>query len=151
MTEPPKSASQKAVAEDGTDATLNHAQPAEELDVGYGRPPKHSRFKPGHSGNPRGRPKGPKRLIDAVEASLSEKVTVNENGSRRQIAKREAIAKQLVNKAASGDLAAIKLLSQLMNKTHDQNGPSVTDPETANESDASVIAAIVRRFGGEAA
>ena len=30
--------------------------------VGYRRPPRHSRFQPGQSGNPRGRPRGVKSL-----------------------------------------------------------------------------------------
>ena len=30
-----------------------------DYEVGYGKPPKHSRFKPGQSGNPKGRPRVP--------------------------------------------------------------------------------------------
>ena len=119
--------------------------------VGYGNPPRHSRFKPGQSGNPRGRPKGPKSLHAAVHTALSERVTINEQGKRRQIAKQDAIAKQLVNKAAGGDVAAIKLLSQLLAASHRDRGMTNAPPTPVElrESDQSVIAAIMRRFGGD--
>jgi Family of unknown function (DUF5681) len=53
--------------------------------VGYGRPPMTTRFRPGQSGNPRGRPKGARNLSTIVAAALSERVAINENGRRRQI------------------------------------------------------------------
>lgn len=79
-------------------------------EVGYKKPPEATRFKPGESGNPKGRPKGAKNFATAIEEELKARITINENGKRRKISKREAIAKQLVNKAASGDSKAIPLL-----------------------------------------
>jgi len=78
--------------------------------VGFGKPPRSTRFKPGQSGNPAGRPRGAKNFAVAIEQELVTRVTVTENGRRRRISKREVIAKHLVNKAASGDLKAIPLL-----------------------------------------
>jgi Family of unknown function (DUF5681) len=75
--------------------------------VGYGRPPKHAQFAKGRSGNPNGRPKGVRNFATVIEAELNTKIPINENGKRRSISKREAVAKQLVNKAASGDTKAI--------------------------------------------
>jgi hypothetical protein len=57
----------------------------------------------GQSGNPRGRT--PKNLPALLAAALNEKVTVTENGKRRQITKREAVIAQLVNKSAAADCA----------------------------------------------
>jgi hypothetical protein len=68
--------------------------------LGYGRPPMTTRFRPGQSGNPRGRPKGARNLGTVVAAALSERVAINENGRRRRITKLEAAVKQLVNRAA---------------------------------------------------
>ena len=79
-------------------------------EVGFGKPPRSRRFKPGQSGNPNGRPRGAKNFAVAIEQELVTRVTVTENGRRRRISKREVIAKHLVNKAASGDLKAIPLL-----------------------------------------
>jgi hypothetical protein len=79
-------------------------------EVGFGKPPRSTQFKPGQSGNPNGRPRGAKNFATAIEQELDTRVTVTENGRRRRISKREVIAKHLVNKAAGGDLKAIPLL-----------------------------------------
>jgi hypothetical protein len=71
--------------------------------VGYRRPPKHSQFAKGRTGNPNGRPKGVRNFATVIEAELNTKIPITENGKRKSISKREAVAKQLVNKAASGD------------------------------------------------
>ena len=83
---------------------------ANPFEVGFGKPPRSRRFKPGQSGNPNGRPRGAKNFATALEEELNARLTVTENGRRRRISKREVIAKHLVNKAASGDLKAIPLL-----------------------------------------
>lgn len=82
-------------------------------DVGYGRPPKHSRFKPGQSGNPKGRPRGSKSLLVLVGKALDEKVVVREGGRQSRLLKREVVARQLANKAVSGDHRAIQTVLKL--------------------------------------
>ncbi len=81
-----------------------------DYDIGYKKPPSHSRFPKGHSGNPRGRPKGKRNLGYILLDALNEKVVITENGRRKVITKSEVMLKQLVNKAASGDVVSIKLL-----------------------------------------
>jgi hypothetical protein len=82
--------------------------------VGYRNPPQHTRFKKGQSGNPKGRAKGSKNLVTVLLTSAHEPVTVNEGGQRKSITKLEAMAKQLANKAASGDPRATQLLMQML-------------------------------------
>jgi hypothetical protein len=53
------------------------------FEAGYGKPPRHTRFKKGQSGNPRGRPKGSKNLTTLLTEALNEPVIVAENGGRR--------------------------------------------------------------------
>ena len=80
--------------------------------VGYGNPPISTRFQPGKSGNPRGRPKGAKGLLAELKAELDEFVTVEVNGKTKRIRKRRLIIKALAAKAAKGDVrAADKLLA----------------------------------------
>ena len=76
--------------------------------VGYRRPPQHTQFRKGQSGNPKGRPKGSRALATIWLRAMNEKVTISENGQRRRITKQEAAIKQLANKAASGDKRAIQ-------------------------------------------
>ena len=60
-------------------------------DVGYGRPPRAHQFKPGQSGNPRGRPKGRKSEDQMLEELLSRKITIREGDRVRKISLRDAI------------------------------------------------------------
>jgi hypothetical protein len=85
-----------------------------DYEVGYGKPPRHTRFKKGQSGNPRGRPRASKNLSTLLTEVLNERVTVAENDSRRKITKREAIIIQLVNRSAQADLQAIKILLDML-------------------------------------
>jgi hypothetical protein len=81
--------------------------------VGYKKPPRHTQFKPGQSGNAKGRPKGAKNFATVIEQELCARIEVTENGRRKRISKREAIAKQTVNRAAAGDhKATATLLSE---------------------------------------
>jgi hypothetical protein len=89
--------------------------------VGYGNPPRHTRFKKGHSGNPKGRIKNSKNFATVLMATVQEAVTVNECGRRKSITKLEAMSKQLVNKAASGDPRATQLLVQMIQIYEDRS------------------------------
>jgi len=79
-------------------------------EVGPGRPPKHSRFKKGESGNPKGRPKGSFNLRTIFERALREKVRIREKGRYKDAKKWEVAMRQLANRAAGGDLPAIRLI-----------------------------------------
>jgi hypothetical protein len=79
-------------------------------EVGYKRPPEHTRFAKGQSGNTKGGPRGSRNLTTLIEDELKQRLLINENGRQRKITKREAAAKQLVNKAVAGDRHFLELL-----------------------------------------
>jgi uncharacterized protein DUF5681 len=81
-----------------------------DYEVGFGRPPKDRQFRVGHSGNPKGRPRGSRNASTLLDEALKERVIVSENGRRKAVTKLEAILKQLVNRAAQGDHRATQLL-----------------------------------------
>ncbi len=78
--------------------------------IGYGKPPPDTRFKPGQSGNPKGRPKGSKNMKTLIEHELDQKIVVREGGARRQVSKREVVVKKIVNKALEGNDRSIQTL-----------------------------------------
>ena len=100
-----------------------------DYDVGYGKPPRHSRFKKGQSGNPRGRSSGSKNLSTLLSEALNQPVIVAENGTRRKISKRQAVITQLVNQSAKGDWRAAKILLDIL-----QDIEGRTEPQTAENS-----------------
>lgn len=86
-----------------------HADP-QEYEVGYKRPPRSTRFKPGQSGNPGGRRKGSRNFTTALETELNARISIMENGIRKTLSKREVIAKRVVNGSVAGDYSAIKVV-----------------------------------------
>ncbi len=90
-----------------------------DYEVGYGKPPKATRFKKGRSGNPKGRPKGAKGVNASLKRELETKITVREGSHEIRISKAEAIAKRLTTGALKGDtkllMALLKLDADLFN------------------------------------
>lgn len=79
-------------------------------EIGYGKPPKKSQFKPGQSGNPKGRPKIPRDYFEDINEALGEEISMIENGKKKIITYRQAMIKQTINKAIRGDLPSTKYL-----------------------------------------
>src|SRR5262249_58586042 len=107
----------------GVHRTTNGAQPSDaapKYDIGYGRPPAHTRFKPGHRGCG-GRPKRQRNLRAVLEATLDERITIREGNRTRSVSKRDAIILRLVNDAVSGNAKAQSNLIALM-RSHDLIG-----------------------------
>ena len=118
--------------------------PGEDDAVGYRRPPRASRFRPGQSGNPHGRPRRSQTLAAIVARAFGETVEVRENGRPRRMTKLEATVKQLVNKSASGDQRAAQFILPVLLSDHGGADPS--HPERLSQGDALVVADLVRRL-----
>ena len=88
-----------------------------DYEVGDKRPPKHTQFKKGVSGNPNGRPKGSVNLRTRVAQQMRKKVTVTRSGRPVSITKGDLIALQIVDSAAKGDLKAAMFAVRLDDET----------------------------------
>ena len=120
-----------------------------DYEVGYGKPPRHTRFKQGEaSANPRGRPR--KNLAASLVEGLNKKVVITENGRRRKIALREAITSQLINQSASADLRATKMLLDLIKDAERQTAAAAAAaPEPAppfTKADEEVVEQLIERL-----
>jgi hypothetical protein len=82
-------------------------------EIGYGKPPKATRFQKGKSSNPRGRPKGSLNLATDLASELGELITVSEHGRPHRVSKQRALIKSLMAKALQGDIRAATALLAL--------------------------------------
>ncbi len=103
-------------------------------EVGYGKPPVHSRLQKGQSGNPKGRAKGSRNFTTIFAEAMMKPVVITENGQRKKISKFAAAMTQLANDAARGDKKSIQLafaMSQALEtaaqgqENHDENRDKV--------------------------
>ena len=118
-------------------------------EVGYGKPPRHTRFQKGRSGNPAGRPRGKKNLATLLSDALDQKIIVVESGRRKKISKREAIVTQLVNKSASADLKATQIVLAMLRDVETRADSGCADIGSLTEADRKIIQRIQARIRRE--
>ncbi len=82
-------------------------KPSGDYEVGCGKPPKEYQFKPGQSGNPRGRPKSRKSSLTDISELLNESVKVKAGGKVREMGPFEASLGKLAKRAVGGHLPSI--------------------------------------------
>ena len=110
---------------------------ADDAKVGYGRPPVHTQFKPGQSGNPRGRKKGTLNFATDLKRTLEAPITLTDPGKKpRKVSTQTAVLLRLREKALKGDARALDRLLELARIFH--TGP-ITEPTTATSSDDQAI------------
>ena len=80
-------------------------------DIGFKKPPKHTQFKPGQSGNPLGRPKKKRTVADLMQKILQEEIMVN--GEKKST--KELFLRSIMKNAIKGNATASKLLLSLIN------------------------------------
>lgn len=116
--------------------------------VGYGKPPKATRFQEGQSGNPKGRPKGSLNAATLMQQLMAERISVVEKGGRKKaMPMMEVLLRRLVNKAASGDLKAIPLVLKIA----EQGLADLGDESPSTERDQAHLQGILLRMRTELA
>jgi hypothetical protein len=79
-------------------------------EVGYGKPPRAHQFRPGQSGNPKGRPKGTKNEATMLDELLFQKIKIREGGRERRITLFEAMFRRFAEDALKGNTKAAAFL-----------------------------------------
>lgn len=105
-------------------------EPSGDYQVGYGKPPQHTRFKPGQSGNPKGRRKGVRNLKSILEEELYRPVTVMDGGKRRTVPILSLVLRQSMAKAAKGETRVLTPLIPLMQRAGLIAGEEVAEAMT---------------------
>ncbi len=116
--------------------------------VGYRKPPQHTQFKKGQSGNPRGRDKGRENYRTEFLKELSERVNVTENGRLRKLSKQTLIIKRMVADAIKGDAKAREHMLRLIGQMEAFDTDAMPAAPTAVE-DAEIIARFKARLAEE--
>ena len=112
--------------------------------VGYGRPPKRTQFRPGQSGNPKGRRKGARNFKNDLIAELHEPIAIRENGRDMKLTKQRAFIKALVAAAIRGDMRATNALVSFCTRSLGSEHEEDVDASPTAE-DADIVEAFVRR------
>lgn len=117
--------------------------------VGYRKPPRHTRFEAGRSGNPRGRPRGTKNLKTDLLEELGEKILVREGEQSRRVSKQRAVVKTLVSKTLKGDARAAHLLMTMMMRILDtgEGAPEIVEP--LHDDELEILATFAKRMRGD--
>jgi hypothetical protein len=118
--------------------------------VGYRKPPRHSQFRPGTSGNPKGRKRGSLNLKTDLESELKESIRIREGEREFSVSKQRAMIKALLAKALKGDARAASLLIGLIAKHIESELASDTSKPLASD-DLKILEAYVARHAKGAA
>jgi hypothetical protein len=97
--------------------------------VGYGKPPKQHQYRPGQSGNSKGRPKGAKSTSTLLRETLDHKIAVRTGATVRKVSVREAILIRLAEAALKGDIKSAHFLLQRYDIAAETAKPDVMDPD----------------------
>ena len=112
--------------------------------VGYKRPPKLTRFKPGKSGNPKGRPKHVRNLKTDILEELGEVIRVREGDRELTIPKQRALIKALVAAAIKGDMRATNAIVSFCTRAFG-NEPEDAEPRSPAPDDLEILNEFVGR------
>lgn len=115
-------------------------------EIGFGKPPKQSRFKPGESGNPSGRPKGRIPTTQLLEQHLNAKITVMVGGKQKTITRREAFIISMVSDALKGKDKVRKQLFDLLLILEAKMSPE-SHAVVSDVHDDAVINSFLQRYG----
>ena len=105
--------------------------------VGYGRPPAETRFKPGISGNPKGRRKKAPSFSEVTEQILDEKIEMRTGDRVLRMSNRQALVRSAIRQALAGKPRLLSVLPAIMRyETETLQGRADANPHFAAEDEA---------------
>jgi hypothetical protein len=117
--------------------------------VGYRKPPTRTRFQPGQSGNPNGRPKGSVNLKTDLRSELSEQIRIREGERSLKVSKQRAMLKALVAKALKGDARAANVVLTLVGKLFEPEAVAEQTPALTSDDEAILERFLARRIADQ--
>lgn len=111
-----------------------------------GQPPDNTKFRPGTSGNPRGRPKGSKNIRTLLMEAANDEISATIRGKTQSISKARAAVLQLATKAASGDLRAMARFIDMIDEIEMRAAAAKPPDFPLSEKDIEVIHAVHERM-----
>jgi hypothetical protein len=94
-------------------STCGSLEPVGGYEIGFGKPPAAHRFKPGQSGNPRGRRKMLGIITLSLLNGLNQKICITKGTVEKNVSKEEAVLRQLINRSLKGDWRAFMALMRM--------------------------------------
>lgn len=118
-------------------------EPARDYEVGYGKPPKHTRFKPGQSGNKKGRPKGSRNVKTDFKEISRKRVRVTDDGKSKTITTQQAALLKLAEGALKGDARKQAMFIQLCQTYNSE--PENTEQKKLAKDDKDILNAYLEK------
>ena len=115
-------------------------------ETGYKKPPQHSRFQPGRSGNPHGKQKGVRNLGSDVKRTLEVPVRLTEQGRARRVSTQQAVLLRLREKSLKGDARSLDQLLELAKTFNNSAAVESVGDEALAAEDQAILDAYAERF-----
>ena len=118
--------------------------------VGYGRPPLETRFKPNQSGNPKGRPRRPLSWRAVVEKVQEEKVAIRDGDRILRMSNREAVARAAFRRMLNGDPKLMRTVALLMRGEAGLEPPEDETAARVSANDEAILTDFMVRYADQA-
>jgi hypothetical protein len=110
----------------------------------------HTQFKPGQSGNPKGRRKGQRNVHTVLKETLNQRITIREGDRTRSLTKLDGVILTIVSNALKGDAKAqASLITMMRSLGMIGEAPAVVDQQPFTANDDAVLADFLRRQTSE--